>query len=68
MHSQEEESMTGREVIRMVLEGRQPPYVPWSLGFTHEAAAKLRNYYGQDDLEPYLDNHLLVWETGLVFS
>ncbi len=67
MHSQEEESMTGREVIRMVLEGRQPPYVPWSLGFTHEAAAKLRNYYGQDDLEPYLDNHLLGLGNGIGF-
>lgn len=59
--------MTHREVIRMVLEGVRPPYVPWSLGFTHEAAAKLRIFYGQDDLEPFLDNHLLGLGNGIGF-
>ena len=59
--------MTRRDVIRMVLEGKQPPYVPWSLGFTHEAAAKLRSHYGQYDLEPFLDNHLLGLGNGIGF-
>jgi uroporphyrinogen decarboxylase len=48
-----------REVIRLVLDGKKPPYVPWSLGFTHEAKAKLQAYYQQDDLESVLGNHLL---------
>ncbi len=29
--------MTKREVICAVLDGKQPPYVPWSCGFTLEA-------------------------------
>ncbi len=34
--------MNKRDVIRLVLEGKKPPYVPWSLGFTQEAKAKLQ--------------------------
>lgn len=48
-----------REVIRMVLEGKRPPYVPWSFGFTHEAYEKLQAYYGVAEVEPLLGNHLL---------
>ncbi len=51
--------MTKREVIRMVLDGERPPYVPWSMGFTLEAKAKLRERYGCDDIEVPLDNHLV---------
>ena len=51
--------MTKREVIKAVLDGRKPPYVPWSFSFTHEAAAKLRAYYQYDDLTDPLGNHLL---------
>lgn len=51
--------MTKRDVVRMVLQGRRPPYVPWSMGFTKEAKEKLQRYYGCDDIEGPLDNHLL---------
>lgn len=51
--------MTQREVVRLVLEGKKPPYVPWGLGFTHEARKKLEAHYGTTDLESVLDNHLL---------
>jgi len=51
--------MTKRDAIRAVLEGRRPPYVPWSMGFTKEAGEKLRGHYGCDDLEGPLGNHLL---------
>ncbi len=51
--------MTKREIIRMVLEGKRPPYVPWSMGFTLEAKAKLRDHYRCEDIETPLDNHLL---------
>ncbi len=59
--------MNKREVIRMVLAGEHPPYVPWSLGFTHEAAARLRAHYGQNDVEPFLHNHLLSLGNGVGF-
>jgi len=51
--------MTKREVVRMVLDGRRPPYVPWSFGFTTEARAKLERHFASSDLESTLDNHLL---------
>ncbi|MHC4403631.1 MAG: uroporphyrinogen decarboxylase family protein [Planctomycetota bacterium] len=51
--------MTKRDVVRLVLEGKRPPYVPWSMGFTLEAREKLREHYGSLDLEVPLENHLL---------
>jgi uroporphyrinogen decarboxylase len=51
--------MTKREVIRLVLDGGAPPYVPWQLGFTLEARDTLRAHYGVQDLDAHLDNHLL---------
>ena len=59
--------MTKRDVIHTVLKHQRPPYVPWSLGFTHEAAAKLRQHIGQEDLEPFLHNHLLELGNGIGF-
>lgn len=51
--------MNKREIIHQVMEGKEPPYTPWSLSFTLEAEEKLRAHYGVDDLEPVLHNHLL---------
>lgn len=51
--------MTKREVVRMVLEGKKPPYVPWSYKFTKEPEAALKEYLGCDDLEKTLDNHIV---------
>lgn len=51
--------MNKRDVVRQVLEGRRPPYVPWSMGFTKEAGEKLQRHYGCDDLDVPLGNHLL---------
>jgi len=51
--------MTKRDVIRLVLEGKRPPYVPWSIGLTIEARQKLQTHYGCDDLEAPLENHLV---------
>ncbi len=50
---------TKREVVRGVLEGERPPYVPWSMGFTIEARAKLQSHYGTDDVEGPLENHFV---------
>ncbi|MBN1422389.1 MAG: uroporphyrinogen-III decarboxylase-like protein [Planctomycetes bacterium] len=51
--------MTRREVVRAVLEGRRPPYVPWSFGLTVPAREKLRRHGGGGDPEPHLGNHIL---------
>ncbi len=51
--------MSPREVVRTVLEGRRPPYVPWSMGFTKEAKEKLLSHYGCEDIETPLENHLV---------
>lgn len=59
--------MNKREVIHTILQHKAPPYVPWSFGFTHEAAAKLRTHFGQKDLEPFLHNHLLRLGNGVGF-
>jgi len=51
--------MTKREIIRTVLEGKRPPYVPWSFAFTKEAREKLCEHFGKLYLEDVLDNHIL---------
>jgi len=59
--------MTKRDVIRAVLEGKKPPYVPWACGFTKEAKAKLQEHYGPVDLEDALQNHLLKLGSDIGF-
>jgi len=59
--------MTKREVIRLVLEGKRPPYVPWSMGFTKEAEEKLQRHYGCEDIEGPLGNHLLKLGSDIGF-
>jgi len=59
--------MIKREVVRLVLEGDRPPYVPWSMGFTREAMEKLQQHYGCSDLEVPLQNHLLKLGSDIGF-
>ncbi len=59
--------MTKREIIKLVLDGKQPPYVPWSFGFTKEAKAKLQQHFGAVDLEEVLQNHLLKLGSDIGF-
>ena len=51
--------MTKREVIKLVLEAKRPPYVPWNIGLTQEAREKLQQHFGQSDIEDALQNHFL---------
>ena len=51
--------MNKRDVVRLAIEGREVPYVPWHCGFTIEAAEKLRAHFGREDLEQVLDNHFV---------
>jgi uroporphyrinogen decarboxylase len=59
--------MTKREVIRLVLEGKRPPYVPWSFGLTYEAKQTLWSHYGECDLDGPLGNHLLKLGSDIGF-
>jgi uroporphyrinogen decarboxylase len=51
--------MNKRDVVKLAIEGRKVPYVPWHCGFTLEAADKLRKHFSRDDLERVLDNHFV---------
>jgi uroporphyrinogen decarboxylase len=51
--------MEKRDIIRMVLDGEKPPYVPWSFNFTMEPKLLLQNYYGVIDLDKAVGNHIL---------
>ncbi len=59
--------MTKRDVVKAVLDGEAPPYVPWSFSFTQEAAAKLADYYAREDVEAVLDNHMIYMGNGIGF-
>jgi len=52
--------MTKRDVVRAALDHQPPPYVPWHFGFTQEAREKLREHYGDAELEDALHNHLVT--------
>lgn len=51
--------MTKREVVKMVLDGKKPPYVPWSFKFTREPYEALQKHFSAIDLDVPLGNHLL---------
>jgi uroporphyrinogen decarboxylase len=59
--------MTKREIVKLVLDGKRPPYVPWSFGFTKEAKAKLQQHFSAIDLEGVLQNHLLKLGSDIGF-
>lgn len=59
--------MTKREVIRTVLDGKRPPYVPWSFKFTVEPKEMLCKYYREDDLDVVLGNHILQLGSDIGF-
>ncbi len=56
-----------REIIRAVLDGQKPPYVPWSCGFTKEARAKLQACFPTEEVESVLNNHLLKLGSDIGF-
>jgi uroporphyrinogen decarboxylase len=51
--------MTRREVVKIVLDGGRPPYVPWHCDFTVEAGARLAERLGTADLDEAIGNHIL---------
>jgi uroporphyrinogen decarboxylase len=59
--------MTKRGVIKSVLDGVQPPYVPWSFDFTQEAKAKLLEHFGDVDVGSVVGNHLVTMGNSVGF-
>jgi len=59
--------MTRREVIKTVLDGKKPPYTPWSFKFTVEAKDLLINHFGTDDIDTVLHNHILTLGADIGF-
>jgi uroporphyrinogen decarboxylase len=60
-------AMSKREVIKQVLAGAAPPYVPWSFRFTKEAKEKLIAHFGNDDLLNVLGDHILELGSDIGF-
>jgi len=61
--------MTKREIVRLVFDGKRPPYVPWSFGFTHEALEKLVRHFGSAAaVEAKLHNHMRMVGVGNRFE
>lgn len=60
--------MTRREVVKRVLDGHPPPYVPWHCGFTQEPLARLVAHLGDEDWNHAIGNHFvkLGHSTGFV--
>jgi uroporphyrinogen decarboxylase len=59
--------MNRREVIKAVLEGKKPPYTPWSFKFTIEAKEVLAKHFGVEDLDEVLFNHILMLGSDIGF-
>jgi uroporphyrinogen decarboxylase len=60
--------MTKREVMRLVFEGRKPPYVPWHCQFTQEPWDNLvKHFGGSDAAERAVDNHVLELGSAIGF-
>ena len=60
--------MTKREVVRRVIAGQRPPYVPWHYQFTKEPWELLCHHYGgADAAEEAVDNHILELGSAIGF-
>jgi uroporphyrinogen decarboxylase len=59
-------NISKRNVVKTVLDGKKPPYVPWSFRFTHEAIEKLKGHWGED-WEKNLNNHFMELGSDIGF-
>jgi uroporphyrinogen decarboxylase len=51
--------MDKRTVMKMALEWKTPPYVPWNINFTIPSTEKLQQHYAGRDLEEVVQNHMV---------
>jgi len=59
--------MTERDVVRMALQGKRPPYVPWSFRFTKEAKSVLAAHFGTADVDKAVGNHIVELGSDIGF-
>ena len=59
--------MQKRDVVRLAIEGRRAPYVPWHCTFTMPAAEKLRQVFGVGDVDAAIDNHFVKLGSDIGF-
>lgn len=59
--------MDKRDVVKMVLDHKKPPYVPWSYKFTIEPLGLIQNHFGTDDIDEALGNHILLLGSDIGF-
>jgi uroporphyrinogen decarboxylase len=59
--------MEKRQIVKMVLEGLRPPYVPWHCTFTTEAAEKLISHFGRFDIDNVIGNHFIPLGNAIGF-
>lgn len=59
--------MDKRDVVKLAIEGRAVPYVPWHCGFTVPATEKLREHFGKDDIDAVIDNHFVKLGSDIGF-
>lgn len=51
--------MDKRTVMKMALEWKTPPYVPWNINFTIPSTERLQQHYAGRDLEEVVQNHMV---------
>ena len=51
--------MDKRTVMKLALDWKNPPYVPWNINLTIPAEEKLQAHYSGKDLEDVLQNHMV---------
>ena len=59
--------MIKREVIKMALDGKKPPYVPWSFEFSKKALEKLEKHYNTKEIDNVLHKHFLELGSSVGF-
>ncbi len=59
--------MNRREVIKLVIDGKKPPYTPWSFKYTVEAKKMLIDCFQSEDLDEVLYNHILMLGNDIGF-
>lgn len=60
--------MSKRDVVRQVVSGKTPDYVPWHYQFTHEPWELLKAHFGGEDAaEAAIGNHILELGSAIGF-
>ncbi len=56
--------MDKRTVMKLALDWKKPPYVPWNINFTMPAREKLQAHFPGQDLEEVVQNHIVNIDNG----